>query len=161
MRRIAIGSLLGLLLVACSPEADDATEARKFPAPRADSQTDRFALLALDCVHREYPNKISHVLESDADALPPSQLTPAFYGCFDWHSSVHGHWLLARLARTDPDTPMREAILAALDRSLTEKNIAGSSAIIPTAIARRSSDRMAWRGFCNWWPSWTRATILR
>lgn len=125
MRRIAIGSLLGLLLVACSPEADDATEARKFPAPRADSQTDRFALLALDCVHREYPNKISHVLESDADALPPSQLTPAFYGCFDWHSSVHGHWLLARLARTDPDTPMREAILAALDRSLTEQNIAG------------------------------------
>src|ERR1039457_3725842 len=59
-----------------------------------------FARLALACVHREYPNKIAHVLNSDADIKAPRDLTPAFYGCFDWHSSVHGHWLLARLART-------------------------------------------------------------
>jgi hypothetical protein len=60
----------------------------------------RFARLALDCVHKEYPNKISHSMNSDADVAPPRRLTPAFYGCYDWHSSVHGHWLLARLART-------------------------------------------------------------
>ena len=54
-----------------------------------------FAGLALDCVNREYPNKIAHVMNSDKDAKPPRELTPAFYGCFDWHSSVHGHWLLA------------------------------------------------------------------
>ena len=59
----------------------------------------RFAQLALACVHREYPNKISHVLGGDVDVQPPRTLTPVFYGCFDWHSSVHGHWLLARLAR--------------------------------------------------------------
>ena len=58
-----------------------------------------FARLALECVHREYPNKIAHVMTSDADAKPPRQLTPAFYGCYDWHSSVHGHWLLARAVR--------------------------------------------------------------
>ena len=63
----------------------------------------RFAQLALDCVHREYPNKISHVLASDNDVRPPRELTPAFYGCFDWHSAVHGHWLLTRLARFYPD----------------------------------------------------------
>src|SRR5215831_12009737 len=63
----------------------------------------RFARLALACVEKEYPNKLSHTLNSDADVKPPRQLTPAFYGCYDWHSSVHGHWLLARLARMFPD----------------------------------------------------------
>ena len=57
---------------------------------------EKFAALALGCVHREYPNKIGHVLNSDKDVRSPRELTPAFYGCFDWHSSVHGHWLLAR-----------------------------------------------------------------
>ena len=65
----------------------------------------RFAELALACVHREYPNKIAHVLGSDADVRPPRELTPAFYGCYDWHSAVHGHWLLVRLARTFPEAP--------------------------------------------------------
>ncbi len=84
----------------------------------------RFADLALACVHREYPNKIAHVLQGDADVKPPRELTPAFYGCFDWHSSVHGHWLLARLARTFPDARFAAPARAALDRSLTERSIA-------------------------------------
>ena len=63
---------------------------------------ERFANLALACVHKEYPNKLSHTLNGDADVAPPRKLTPAFYGCYDWHSSVHGHWLLARLVRKDP-----------------------------------------------------------
>src|SRR3984957_4109429 len=66
---------------------------------------ERFANLALACVHKEYPNKISHSLLSDADVAPPRKLTPAVYGCYDWHSSVHGHWLLARLVRTFPNAP--------------------------------------------------------
>ena len=61
---------------------------------------ERFANLALACVHKEFPNHISHTLNNDADVAPPRKLTPAFYGCYDWHSSVHGHWLLGRLART-------------------------------------------------------------
>ncbi len=67
------------------------------PADFDEQAARRFVNLALACVHREYPNKIAHILSSDADVLPPRKLTPAFYGCFDWHSSVHGHWLLARL----------------------------------------------------------------
>jgi hypothetical protein len=84
---------------------------------------ERFANLALACVHREYPNKIAHVLNSDADALPPRKLTPAFYGCYDWHSSVHGHWLLARLARTFSDAGFTPGALEALNQSLTAENI--------------------------------------
>ena len=82
-----------------------------------------FARLALACVHREYPNKIAHVLNSDADIKAPRDLTPAFYGCFDWHSSVHGHWLLARLARTFPDAAFTSQAKAALAQSLTAANL--------------------------------------
>jgi hypothetical protein len=85
----------------------------------------RFATLALSCLHREYPNKPAHVMESDADALPPRTLTPAFYGCFDWHSDVHGHWLLVRLARLYPTTAFAAQARAELARSLTAQNIAG------------------------------------
>src|SRR5437773_476428 len=75
-------------------------------APTFDERAaERFAKLALACVAKEYPNKISHVLNSDRDVAQPHKLTPAFYGCYDWHSSVHGHWLLVRLLRTFPDAP--------------------------------------------------------
>ncbi|HEV1288309.1 MAG TPA: DUF2891 domain-containing protein [Bryobacteraceae bacterium] len=84
----------------------------------------RFARLALDCVTREYPNKIAHTMQSDADALPPRILTPAFYGCYDWHSAVHGHWLLARLSRMFPDAEFAAEARAALARNITEENIA-------------------------------------
>jgi hypothetical protein len=90
-----------------------------------DPQTaDRLANLALACVHREYPNKIAHVLQSDDDVAPPRTLTPSFYGCYDWHSSVHGHWLLARLARLAPEAPFAEKARIALARSITAENIA-------------------------------------
>ena len=85
---------------------------------------ERFANLALACVHQEYPNKIAHVLQSDKDVAPPRVLTPAFYGCYDWHSSVHGHWLLARLSRLSPDAPFADKARAALERSLTADHVA-------------------------------------
>jgi len=85
---------------------------------------ERFANLALACVHKEYPNKISHNLNGDDDVAPPRKLTPAFYGCYDWHSSVHGHWLLARLARTFPDAPFAKAAHDAIAASITPENIA-------------------------------------
>jgi hypothetical protein len=93
--------------------------------PLDPSAAARFAGLAMSCLHREYPNKIAHVMESDADALPPHVLTPAFYGCFDWHSDVHGHWLLVRLARLYPNAPFASQARAELARSLTPQNIAG------------------------------------
>jgi hypothetical protein len=106
----------------------------------------RFVQLALECVHKEYPNKIAHVLASDADAKPPRTLTPAFYGCYDWHSSVHGHWLLARAARRFPDAHFAAQARAALARSLTDANIATEAAYLRGA-GRASFERpygLAW-----------------
>lgn len=90
----------------------------------------RFAKLALACVHLEYPNKIGHVLASDADVHAPRDLTPVFFGCFDWHSAVHGHWLLVRLARMYPDADFARAARAALDASFTEPRIAAEVAYL-------------------------------
>jgi Protein of unknown function (DUF2891) len=88
------------------------------------AQAARFARLALDCVHKEYPNKIAHSMNSDADVKPPRELTPAFYGCYDWHSSVHGHWLLVRLVRLFPQAPFAAEARKAVAQSLTPANIA-------------------------------------
>ncbi|MDC0713434.1 DUF2891 domain-containing protein [Stigmatella sp. ncwal1] len=109
-------SVLTLLVASLALQA---TPPQDFTAEAAT----RFAELALGCVHREYPNKIAHVLSGDADARPPRELTPAFYGCYDWHSSVHGHWLLVRLARAHPEAPFTARIREALARSLTPANI--------------------------------------
>ena len=106
----------------------------------------RFANLALACVEKEYPNKISHSLNSDADVAPPRKLTPAFYGCYDWHSSVHGHWLLARLVRTFPDAAFVSSAREALRRSLTAENIAQEAAYL-RADGRATFERpygLAW-----------------
>jgi DUF2891 family protein len=85
---------------------------------------ERFANLALACIHREYPNKLGHhMLNSNADVKPPRELTPAFYGCYDWHSAVHGHWLLARVARLFPDTPFAVRARLGLEKNLTAENL--------------------------------------
>lgn len=106
----------------------------------------RFAQLALDCVHKEYPNKIAHYMQSDADLKPPRELTPAFFGCYDWHSSVHGHWLLVRVAKHFPGSDAAKAARAALARSLTPQNIAAEVTYL-TSPGRESFERpygIAW-----------------
>lgn len=90
----------------------------------------RFTRLALDCVDREYPNKIAHLLHDDEDVLPPRVLTPAFYGCYDWHSAVHGHWLLARLSRLFPEAGFAREAQGALKRHITPANIAAECAYL-------------------------------
>jgi hypothetical protein len=117
-RRVVAGFVFAGSLVV--PSAMNAAQDQNLDAAAAE----RLANLALACVHKEYPNKIAHVLNGDADVRPPRELTPAFYGCYDWHSAVHGHWLLARLARQFPDAPFAARARAALDRSLTPQSIA-------------------------------------
>src|SRR3954469_8099630 len=86
-------------------------------------QTSSFARLALKGIQREYPNKPADVLNGEKDVKSPKEMHPAFYGCFDWHSSVHGHWMLARLLRLYPDLPGGKDIRAALRENLTAKNL--------------------------------------
>lgn len=114
-KTIIVGTALCLLL--CPGIAMARSDSGTLDAATAG----RFAALALACVDREYPNQIRHLMTSDDDAGTPRQLTPAFYGCFDWHSSVHGHWLLVRLSRLFPEADFgaqaRTKLAANLDRS--------------------------------------------
>ncbi|MCP4677175.1 MAG: DUF2891 domain-containing protein [Deltaproteobacteria bacterium] len=83
-----------------------------------------FARLSLTCVDQEYPNKPSHVVDSDDSVKPPRKLHPAFFGCFDWHSAVHGHWAMLRLLKTFPKMSVADEIRKTLAHHLTEEKIA-------------------------------------
>ena len=78
-------------------------------------QADAFARMPLTYLRQEYPNHIMHLLNDDGDVLPPRELHPIFYGCFDWHSAVHGYWLLLRCVRLYPELPRRNDIIALID----------------------------------------------
>ncbi len=144
MRKL-ISSLLLLSLAGCSAPEDTppVTETEtttstitehvtvdlSYPGDIDPALAERFSRLALDCVHREYPNKISRTYAGDEQIGSPRDLFPVFYGCFDWHSSVHGHWLLVRLLRTGPkDASWRDEAIAKLNKSFTSENVAGEVA---------------------------------
>jgi len=82
-----------------------------------------FARLAFNCIQKEYPNKLDHVMNDASEVKSPQTLHPAFYGCFDWHSCVHGHWMLVRLLKLFPGLPEAKEIRMAIDKNLSEQNI--------------------------------------
>lgn len=88
-----------------------------------EKQASHFAALALKCVAREFPNKPEHVINNASEVRSPKDLHPAFYGCYDWHSSVHGHWMLIRLLKTFPNLPESQPIRSALNANLSAENI--------------------------------------
>jgi Protein of unknown function (DUF2891) len=114
MTRLAL-VLAGLAMTAPTHAAEPKTLSR--------DQASAFARLALKAIAQEYPNKPEHVLAGPGDVKGPRALHPAFYGSFDWHSSVHGHWLLVRLLRRFPDLPEGKDIRAALNGHLTAANL--------------------------------------
>jgi len=104
----------------------------------------RFARIALENVVREYPHKPEHVLNGAGDLATPRALHPAFYGSYDWHSSVHMHWLLARLLRRFPAQPQADAIAARLDRHLSVDAIAGEVAYLARPGAQSFERTYGW-----------------
>ncbi|MFN0293049.1 DUF2891 domain-containing protein [Pedobacter helvus] len=93
--------------------------------PKLDKDiAEKLSILPLHCMDKEYPNKTAHTINSETDAkLTPSQLHPGFYGCFDWHSSVHGHWMLVHLLKTFPNIKNKAEITAKLNRTFTVENM--------------------------------------
>ena len=89
-----------------------------------------FASLALKCIQKEFPNKPDHTINDKDDVRSPRQMHPAFYGCLDWHSTVHGHWMLVHLLKLFPELPEGKQIRTALNENLGEKNIAGEVAYL-------------------------------
>ncbi|MEI7831502.1 MAG: DUF2891 domain-containing protein [Prolixibacteraceae bacterium] len=115
MKKIAL-FLVALLLAVVSAKSQADIRLDK-------DQAGRLARLAYKCIHTEYANNLQHSMQSDKDVGTPSQLHPVFYGCYDWHSSVHGHWLLVKLLKEFPDLSARDSIIKAIDLTLTPENI--------------------------------------
>jgi hypothetical protein len=104
----------------------------------------RFARIALGHVTREYPNKPGHILRGPRDARTPRELHPLFFGSFDWHSCVHGYWLLCRLYQRFPGLPERSEIHSLLDRQFTPGNVQGELDYFRTADAFERPYGWAW-----------------
>lgn len=102
----------------------------------------KLAALPLRCISQEWPNKTSHTSDSSVDhVLLPHELHPSFYGCLDWHSSVHGHWLLIKLLKTFPDIPERAHIIAVLNNSFQTEKIEEEAAYFSKYKTSNSYER--------------------
>ena len=105
------------------------------------------ARLALKGIGKQYPNKPGDVLNSEKDIQETRAIHPAFYGSFDWHSSVHGHWMLVRLLRLFPDLPEKQEIRVVLGRALERQEPAGRGCLLyPPKLISPSSGPTAGRG---------------
>lgn len=124
--------LLGVaLLPACSQrQAQSLSHPSENPMALNQDTARRFAQLALQGIQREYPNKLGHVMNDASEVKNPASLHPAFYGSFDWHSSVHGHWMLVRLLREFPQLPEAPAVRRALHENLSREHIAAEVAYL-------------------------------
>src|SRR5579872_7376348 len=109
------------LVAACLVALPPAAQAGELKMTR--EQASAFARLALKGLQKEYPNKPADVLNGAKDVRPTRDIHPAFYGSFDWHSSVHGHWMLVRLLRLFPDLPEAGSIRKVLGKHLTADNL--------------------------------------
>src|SRR3989440_4805474 len=128
---LLMAPIIGVATEDAAPPKSGVVDRSRAPVSEFDIHSaERFAKLALAGVGKEYPNKISHLLNSDADVAPPRKLTPAFYGCYDWHSSVHGHWLLVRLVKTFPNAPFAKLARESLRKSLTAENLKQEAAYL-------------------------------
>ncbi|HEY3814357.1 MAG TPA: DUF2891 domain-containing protein [Caulobacteraceae bacterium] len=105
---------------------------------------ERFAHIALGHLTREYPNKLDHVMARDADAKSPKDLHPIFYGSFDWHSCVHGYWLLARVARRFPQAPVSATIESLFARQFLPEKVAAELAYLATPTSRGFERPYGW-----------------
>ena len=125
-----------LFLVSCSLKANKQKELPVFKQnlKLTLSQAERLSSLPLKCIQQEYPNKLGQVLNESTDIKSPKQLHPAFYGCFDWHSAVHGHWLMVRLLKEYPTLKNNISIRKKLNHQLTKENILQEVAFFKTKL---------------------------
>ncbi len=150
MRCLAPSLIVSTLaaLAACkepSPRQNPEKEQLQVALPTLDrAQASRLAKLALKCVTKEFPNKTQHVQSDAADLRGPAGYHPAFYGCYDWHSAVHGHWMLARLLNRFPTLDEAEEIRAAFRRNLTAENLLAERAYFELPLSRTYERTYGW-----------------
>ncbi len=113
----------------------------------SEEQAIKFSGLALKNIHREYPNKPGNVLESPMDILSPKQLYPAFHGCYDWHSSVHAHWMLVRILKEFPYLKEAGEIRKALAKNITKENLLTETAFFMKPESKSFERPYGWSWF--------------
>ena len=127
MRKIIVLFVLTTALFSCKilqKEQSAITDKTVYPKPELNEKSANYLYhFAFDCIEQEYPNKLGQVLGDKTYLKEPSELHPAFYGCFDWHSSVHGHWALLNIMKELPNFEHNEAILKKLKTTITKENI--------------------------------------
>ena len=118
-RQHAVSLLMLALLSTANAQTVESPEHLQLNQQVAENLAD----LALKCIHKDFPNKPGHVITCDEEVKAPRDYHPAFYGCFDWHSAVHGHWTLVRLLKSFPDMSHAALIREKLDISFTPENL--------------------------------------
>lgn len=104
----------------------------------------QLAKLPLKCLQQEFPNKLGQVIINTSELQSPKQLHPAFYGCFDWHSSVHGHWSLVFLLNKYPNLPNKAEIIKILQQNLSKENIATEVAYLSKSHEKAFERTYGW-----------------
>lgn len=129
MKNVALAFISIFLLISCKQNNNEKevvviVDEVIYAKPELNTKSAEYLYhFAFECIDQEYPNKLGQVLGDATYLKEPSELHPAFYGCFDWHSSVHGHWTLLNVIKEIPDFEQREAILKKLQTSITKENI--------------------------------------
>lgn len=115
--------LIGLLIfTACKDQKETISKMQHPVLNKAQAQL--ILELPVSCIEQEYPNKLGQVIGSEADLKTPKELRPIFYGCFDWHSSVHGYWSIVKILKDFPELDADNSIRNTLDAHITEANVA-------------------------------------
>lgn len=149
--KIAIILLSIVVLASCSPnenKLEDQNNDKKIETSEQMTlnfgQAERIVELPIQCIDAEYPNKLNQVIAGDENLKSPDELHPAFYGCFDWHSAVHGHWSLVRLAKAYPDLPVHDKIVEGLLSHITKENIAGELVYFDSQLTANFERMYGW-----------------
>jgi hypothetical protein len=124
MNKICVFLFIGLLFNSCNYKTNKKEVVSKSPPPKLTLKTaTNLYQFAYNCIDKEYPNKLGQVLGNASYLKEPSKLHPAFYGCFDWHSSVHGHWTLLNISKEFPYFHKKDSILLKIEKNITKENI--------------------------------------
>lgn len=153
MKKFYIVFFVGALLFGCknnTPEISETAENKEaaiqtFPDPTFTvAEANKLIVLPLHCVGTEYPYKPGEVLESEADLVEPMAVHPIFYGCFDWHSSVHGYWSMVTLLQQFPDMDKAEEVRSLLKENITLKNVETEVAFFKKDINKSFERTYGW-----------------
>ncbi|MFT5858984.1 MAG: hypothetical protein ACI865_001080 [Flavobacteriaceae bacterium] len=151
MKRLLIIALGILIIGACTQSNSDENPTETNPSikpiPQSQlylEQAEQLVELPLTCIDTRYPNKLNQVIGSDADLASPDALHPAFYGCFDWHSAVHGHWSLVKLVKMFPNLEQADEIIDGLLSHISKENIEGEMKYFDGALSKNFERTYGW-----------------